>query len=528
LAERIDVRDTVFRIFAAVGLIFLIAGTALYPLGSLRDNTPFVLSGVGAALLVISALVNFRSLMAYFKERRGRHGAGAVVVTLLFTAILVIIQAISIRNTYRHDFTRNKRFTLSEQTTSLLTQLDGEIAFTAFIRKNTSGWSQAEALLGMYANQGRNVRFTLVDPDEKPHIADQFRAKPGEVVVDYNDNRRKAEALSEENITNALLFASRERQKTVYFVTGHDEKRLDGSDGTGLRTARQGLENTGYLTRELSLVEVESVPQDCAVLVLPGPKKEYLQSEVNLIDDYIARGGNALFLLDPRWPISRLKPVLARFHVVPHDFILLDEVVVVDAGDEVFDATYTKIRTYGSHPITRGFQSITIFPMARPLSIVPSESDLSVKAQYLAVTGKSAWGETDLNSFRAGSATRDDTDVEPPLAVAAVSERTNKYDGTPGNTPANEIVGKIVVVGDSDFATNRFYRLLGNSDFFLNAVEFLAEERIVITIRPKKDLGDRVFISASEGRLIFVLSLVLLPLMVASLGGYVMMRKRRT
>ena len=84
-----------------------------------------------------------------------------------------------------------------------------------------------------------------------------------------------------------------------------------------------------------------------------------------------------------------------------------------------------------------------------------------------------------------------------------------------------------MVVGDSDFATNRFYRLLGNSDFFLNAIEYLAEEQIVIPIRPKKDLGDRVYITASQGRLIFVLCLVLLPLMVASLGGYVLMRKRR-
>jgi ABC-type uncharacterized transport system involved in gliding motility auxiliary subunit len=522
------VKDAVFRVVAAVGFILLIAGTALYPVGSTRDNTSLVLTGIGVALLIISALVNFKSLVAYFRERRGRRGAGALFVTLLFTVILVIIQAISIRNTYRYDFTRNQRFTLSEQTTSLLAQLDGQIAFTAFVRKQTNDWHRAESILNMYAEQSRTVQFELIDPDEKPHVADRYRAKPGEIIIDYKDNRQKADELTEESITNALLFASRDRRKTVYFVTGHDEKRLDGSGSDGLKSARQGLENTGFLTRELSLVEVDSIPGGCAVLVVPGPKKEYLQSEVNLIDDYLARGGSALFLLDPPWPISRVKPVLARFHVVAHDFVLLDEIVIVDAGDEVFDATYTKIRTYGHHPITRGFQSITIFPVARPLSIESDEGDLSVRAQYLAITGKSAWGETDLNSFRSGMATRDDADIAPPLAVAAVSERTNKYDRPAGKNPGREIVSKIVVVGDSDFATNRFYRLLGNSDFFLNAVEFLAEEEVVVTIRPKEGLGDRVFISASEGRLIFVLCLVLLPLMVASMGGYVLMRKRKT
>lgn len=521
-------RETVFRLVAAVGLVLLIAGTAIYPVGSTRDATALWLSGAGVALLLVSALVNIKSLVAFFGERRGRQGANAVFVTLLFIGMLIIVQAISMRNTYRRDLTSNKRFTLSKQTTSLLAQLDGEIVLTAFLRKHSNAWMRAEALLGMYANAGRNVRYELVDPDEKPHVAERFRGKSGQVVVDYNDNRRKAEEVSEESLTNALLFASRERRKAVYFVTGHDEKRLEGSEGTGLKTARQALENTGFITRELSLVELDSIPGDCAVLVLAGPKKEYLQSEVNLIEDYLERGGRAFFLLDPLWPISRLKPVLARYHVEPHDYILLDEVVVVDAGDEVFDATYTKVRTYGPHPITRGFQSITIFPVARPLSIVPNEGDGSVEAQYLAVTGKSSWGETDVPSFRRGSATRDDLDIEPPLAVAAVSVRTNRPRRAGHDNSAREVISRVVVVGDSDFATNRFYGLLGNSDFFLNSVEYLAEDEVVVSIRPKKGLGDRVFITASQGRLIFVLCLVLLPVMVASMGGYVLMRKRKT
>ena len=83
------------------------------------------------------------------------------------------------------------------------------------------------------------------------------------------------------------------------------------------------------------------------------------------------------------------------------------------------------------------------------------------------------------------------------------------------------------MVGDSDFATNRFLGLLGNADFFLNSVQFLAEEEIVIPISLRAGLGERIYISVSEGRLVFVLCLVLMPLMVASMGGYVLLRKRR-
>jgi ABC-type uncharacterized transport system involved in gliding motility auxiliary subunit len=165
--------------------------------------------------------------------------------------------------------------------------------------------------------------------------------------------------------------------------------------------------------------------------------------------------------------------------------------------------------------------------MSRPLAIVPVEGDISVSAQYLAITEKSAWGETDMTNFGSGTATRDENDVPPPLAVALVAERTNRFDRTAGLKDA-VIRSRIVVVGDSDFATNRFIGVLGNSDFFLNVVDYLAQEEIVIPIRLRMGLGDQVFISAAEGRLIFVLCLVLLPLLVISLGGYVQLRKRRS
>jgi ABC-type uncharacterized transport system involved in gliding motility auxiliary subunit len=520
------VRAVVFKIVAAVGLILVLVGTVFQPVPSYRALSG-VLTGLGAAALIVSALANLPSLQAFFKRRQARRGANALVMTLAFAAILTIIQAISMRNSYRYDFTRNKRFTLSEPTQTLLAKLDGEIVIKAFVRQHTNRWRGAEALLEMYVHDGNNVRYELIDPDKKPQIAERYRARPGQAIVEYAGNPRKADELTEEDLTNALLFASRTVQKTVYFVFGHDERRIDDADGAGLTSARKGLENTGFLTREFSLVDVDSVPPDCSVLVVAGPKKEYLQSEVNKIDRYLELGGSALFLLDPRWPVSHLQTILDRYHVVADDGVLLDELVVVDTGTDVFDETFTKIRDYRRHPITRNFRSITIFPVARPLSIVPAEGDLAVSAQELALTGRSAWGETDLVGFRAGTAKRDTSDMPPPLAVAVVAERTNRFDPPSKRAPGPERRSKIVVIGDSDFITNHYYKLLGNSDFFLNSIEFLAEEEIVIPIRPKKSLGDGVFISAAEGRMILVLCLVLLPLTVASLGGYVLLRKRR-
>jgi ABC-type uncharacterized transport system involved in gliding motility auxiliary subunit len=520
-------KETVSRISAASGLVLLIVGASLFPVGSPGDKLPTAMLAAGAAVLLVTALVNLRALVEFSRKRSARQGANAVLMTVLYTAMLVVIQAISVRNTKHLDLTSNQRFTLSDQTLGLLQRLDDDINITAFFRSNTSPRLAAETLLSMYAHESKRFLFSTVDADRKPQLAERMRARNGEMVVEYKANRRAVEGISEEKLTNAILFATREIQKTVYFVTGHDEKRIERRDRDGMSSAKRRLEDAGFIAHELSLVDADAVPSDCFVLILPGPKRELLQTEVNKIDAYLAAGGNALFLLDPRWPVSRLEPLLARYRLTIDNIVLLDEMVVVDAGEEVFDATFTKIRYYDKHPITRDFNSITIFPMARPVTIVPVEGDAAVRAQYLAVTGLSAWGETDMNSFKVGTATRDETDVEPPLAVAVVAERSNRFDRPAGDAQQPERISKIVVVGDSDFATNRFIGVLGNSDFFLNAVEFLAEEEIVIPIRLKEGLGDQIYISASEGRLVFVLCIVLLPLMVASMGGYVLLKKRK-
>lgn len=517
-------RGLVSRIAAAVSLLLVVSATALYSLGAPAGKLPTVLLTAGIVVLIAVASANARDVVTFFRKRSARRGANAILMTLVFTAILVIVQAISIRHTYRHDVTRNKRFTLSEHTTNLLDRLRDEVSITAFFINNTESQLRAVSLLSMYAHQSDKIKYSVVDPDHKPLVAERYRARKGQVVVEYKDNRRVIDGLSEEKLTNAILYASRGLRKTVYFVTGHDEKRIESRDRTGYSTFSGNLEDVGFVVDELSLLDVEAVPQDCTVLVLAGPKTELLPYEARMVDDFLARGGNALFLLDPRRPISALEPTLAQYRITMENIVLLDELVIVDAGSETFDATFTKIRRYERHPITNTVGAITIFPMARPVSIVPKEGDIGVQASYLAVTEKSAWGETDLNSLRLGTATRDDEDLKPPLAVAAVSERTiTQSDATAGSDTRS----RIVVVGDSDFATNRFFGLLGNGDFVLNAIQYLAEDEIVIPISLKAGLGERIYISVAEGRMVFVLCLVLLPLMVASMGGYVLLKKRR-
>jgi ABC-type uncharacterized transport system involved in gliding motility auxiliary subunit len=312
---------------------------------------------------------------------------------------------------------------------------------------------------------------------------------------------------------------TRAGERTVYVVTGHGEKDTGGGDRDGYQAARAGLEAQGYAVRAVSLLGGSAIPGDCAVLVVAGPRRDYLSDEVASVDHYLREGGAALFMLDPQFDVPLLAGLLTRYHLSLVDAMVLDD-LVVEAGDRSFDATVAKVRRYESHAITRDFNYVTMFPRARPVQIATDSSVVGLSAQYLCITDDRAWGETDANSFRVGRATRDGADIAGPLPIAAVATRK------PFPAPPDARTSRVVLVGDSDFANNACYGILGNADFFLNALAFLSEDENLIRIRPREALAERVYITERQGRMVFTVCLLLLPLVPIATGVVVVARRR--
>ena len=106
----------------------------------------------------------------------------------------------------------------------------------------------------------------------------------------------------------------------------------------------------------------------------------------------------------------------------------------------------------------------------------------------------------------------------------AAEQEDKKQETTEETAPRQE--GRIAVFGDSDFATNRYYFLSGNGNFFLNTVNWLTEEEDLIAIQPKTSSPRTIQLSPSQGRLIKLVSFPLLPLAVIVIGVSVWVRRR--
>jgi ABC-type uncharacterized transport system involved in gliding motility auxiliary subunit len=507
-------------IFGVTGLVLLVIGTTLWSTraAAVGAGTPLMVAGLAA--LVVTAAINHRALFAFSRTRKARYGANAILMTVFFVAIVVVVQAIAVRNSPRFDLTRNHRYTLAGQSLRILENLDSDVTVTAFFRRNSSQREVALDLLDLYTQRSPRISVDVVDPDREPQIAKEKGASYDQVVFECGDRDRVVDHLTEEQFTNALLQVSRGAFKSVYFVTGHGEYGATSTEPTGYAAAARALTGQGYLVQELTLLDVDEVPADCEVLVVDGPFKRFLSDETERIDLYLRRGGAAMFLLEPWLDLPNLYGLLEDYGIALPECEIVESVTVNDNGQD-FGPRWTKVLRYQPHPITDGFRAATFYPTARPVQIVAPENDVRFDGSYLAISSNTAWGEVDRESFHEGTASRDGEDIAGPLPVAVAMRRTF-------GSGDDRTVARMAVFGDADFANNANYGLLGNADFFQNTIAWLAGDEDLIAIRPREGIRDRVYITASQGRLIFALCVFLLPLSVVGAGATVFFRNRKS
>lgn len=517
-------RARAWRAVAASGVALLASAVLLYAARTASVRVWSAIAVAGAALLIVAAAANGRTVVSFLRRRDARRGADAVLGTLFMAAILVVVQATSVHRSHTFDLTRNQRHTLAPQTVALLDSLDREVTVTGFFRQASPKRDGAEQLLSLYAQRSARFRYTLADPDRQPDLARRLGASLDVLVVEAGTDRRMVSTIGEEGLTNALLSLTRSGPRVAYFVTGHGEKDVSVTDRDGYSAAQQGLESQGYAVRPLSLFGGARVPDDCAVLVIAGPRRDYFEDERAVIARYLEGGGSALFMIDPRTETSELSSLLAPFHLALLDAVVLDA-LAFDAGDRAYDATVAKVRRYMPHPITSGFNYTTLFPRACPVIIEGDSTVAGLDARYLCITDDTSWGETDLLDFAAGRAVRDGVDIAGPLPIAAAASRARLV-GVSGGAAAGA-KARVVLIGDSDFVNNAMYGVLGNSDFFLNVMAFLSDDENLIRIRPRRALEDAVYITERQGRMVFLVCLILLPLAPVVTGAVVVARRRR-
>ena len=102
-----------------------------------------------------------------------------------------------------------------------------------------------------------------------------------------------------------MVTALKGGERMACFVLGSGEHSLDDADRDGYSGIKDLLEKNNYKTQTVKLLEKPEIPATCTVLVVGGPKHDYIQPEVDAIKKYVEDGGRALFMVDPPLKIRK-------------------------------------------------------------------------------------------------------------------------------------------------------------------------------------------------------------------------------
>jgi ABC-type uncharacterized transport system involved in gliding motility auxiliary subunit len=469
----------------------------------------FVLAG--AILLVVGLAIHFRAILGFFQGRSGKLGTNTLVLVVAVLAILGIINFLGYRHHKRIDLTAEQLYSLSDQTRKVVAGLQKDVKIVKFGKREDQAFRDR---IAEYKGAGRRISYEFVDPFAKPEVAKQYKiTREDETIVAAGDRMERPSETDEQSLTNAILKVTRDSLKMICFTEGHGERPLSGADAEGFANAEKKVKNENYETKAVSLATGQgSVPAECAVLVVAGPKQPLLAPEVGMIGKYLDGGGKVMFLFDPDTD-PQVNDVLKNWNIE----LGANTVIDVSAAGQMFGGgpLAPLVMNYGSHPITDSFgRTMTIFPNARQVK-VGSGSGSGANATTILSTTEASWGEA---AIKPGVAPKYDEgqDVKGPVTLGAVASK---------NMGENK-EARLVVIGDSDFASNRAFGFQRNGDLFLNSINWLAQDEDLIAIRPKSATNRSVTMDESVRRMFSWLIMALLPLMVMGTGIYVWWTRR--
>lgn len=548
--------------FAIAGFIGLVIGIVFWALISDLRFFAYLLLGIGAGLLIISMTISFRSVGRAAASRSGRYGVNTAIMIAAFLAIAGLVNFLAFENVKRIDLTATKQFELAPRTQQLLDNLAEPVEARVFFpsldgirdealrRQVAASRSQVEDMLHEFEAQTGSFSYQFIDPDREPEIAREYGLEDyGNTVFTSVDSQRDHQVpyseFLEQDFVTALLIVTGEEKKQVYFLTGHGEKsifnREEGSaEGFAIASANVERENYGVSSLNLSLNSDKETFQALidgeivGMLVVGGPRRDLLDDEIELLDMYLAGGGDMLLLLDPDSPQS-FRDLAARWGVVvgteqvidPNNALEDDETtLLLNPGDYLTsvlpvmpDATLESILGTGS--ITLGLGP-TIYPGIAQLE--PAEGIVFVPDVFISPDPEVVVGQ-DTNIFGAAlgiPSTGDGDFYYPAVAIrgfAALGEESPAVIDIDNPT-------SLVVFGDSDFASNTHFTTAFNSDIFLNSVNWLVGDAALASIRPKTDSYRHLILDDNQYNLMRYLGWFFLPSIMALAGAVVWWRRR--
>lgn len=450
----------------------------------------------------------------------------SIIFTLLFLVIIGLLAYAGKNYNKSFDVSQDQKNSLSVTLQMLLGKLNKPLDITAYIPDDAVIRTSLNQLIEQYRLYHKEISIEFVNPDLDPVRAQEDGiAYSGQLLLKYNNKSETINSVDEQNVLNVLQRLSREKERIVIVIEGHDEASPFEVESNGLSKLSEVLENKGFSLQPHNLLRTQSIPDNASFVIIAAPKKEYLDTEVELLTNYIEQGGNLLWLHEPGelYGLDNLEQQLG---------LVLQKGTLLDANQDlqrmlgIQHPAAIAIIDYGASELTTDLSAHTLFPFATTIEVDidqdVNENNSIWEHQGIMNTLVTSWLES--GDIEGNVKFDDDADKPGPLNIGMTLIRDNLE----AINPSTKIIPKqkVIVLGDSDFMRNSYIGQGSNVEFSNNIFNWLSDDEELLSIKTKVTTGTTLNLSNS-GQVGLIILWLGIPLVLISFGMWRWLRRRK-
>jgi hypothetical protein len=465
---------------------------------------------------------------------RLQRGLTDLAYALLLLGIVLSAGWLAARHDFYFDWTSTARNSLSAESIALLEQLprdDGpKLGITVFAPRDHTVGRAVEQLVARYRQHRPDLDIQWVDPQRSPELAREADVELlGQILLEYGGRRETLSVLDESTLSGAIARLTMTRTPWVAVLEGHGERALDSSSGADIGRYGQLLRQRGFRLQPLDLARTGKVPDNTDLLLISTPAIELFPGEVEVLVDFVAAGGNLLWLMDPTTDPSPsgtmmgLEPLANLLGVRPLPGMVVD----ARASSQGFESpTFAILDDWPSQGFTRGLTRLAVLPGSLAFEVTAAPGWLM---DATLTTGKDAWNET--GPIR-GEVSRDPDAGEEagplPLAMILTRPRPAQPNG-PEDLADQEgpREQRVVVVGDGDFLSNAHLASAANRSLALRMARWLTGLQDLVAASDDVKDRDNFTLSPLRGWSVAVGALFIVPALFIGAGWMVLWHRGR-
>lgn len=455
-----------------------------------------------------------------------------LILFAIFIGINILVQKLDLQDI---DVTKNKLFTLSESSINQAKSVNEElkIYLIGFGEGNS-----LEDLVKQYTKQNDKITYESIEDiqdrvdlkskygitDETQVIILETNSRNKILTIDdlytYDYTTYSGIDVTEEKLTNAIVDLTIANKPKIYFLTGHNEYGIN----TEMTMLKAYLENEVNEIATLDLLVTNNVPDDTDLLVISSPQKDLLDTELEMIMNYINNGGKILWMNDPTFKgetLPNFEKLSGLFGAKFEDGIILEQ----DASKMALQSPNYIIPNITSTKATKNIATDggVLLINASKIKIEDDEKldELNVTSEEILTTGDTALFRKDATNT---STSKISSDEQGSFTIGAKLTKTIDDKEAVMYVLSNNffVVDYPITTGSNETYPIMFYN---NKDYILNTIAELTNREDTISIR--KDTGIITYTATEAQDRIIKIVITVIPALIIVIGIVIWFIRRR-